>query len=378
MLYIDPNLYSYKYKLFLYAEAENQYKMKDYINSLVLSETGLFLEETFFDQIKDRINKLIQAIASMLGKFKESMDNLFKSDTGYLEKYKDIILKKKPNDVTINGFYFYKLSELANTIVPDFDSGWKLESNDDSEKKSELEKKMFPNFANLNSNASLVDNFKSYIRGDEKTVSAQDLNMTEIFNYCYSFKDNGMIDSIKKDQKKIDNASNNVNIKLSNLEKKYPNTQQNSNEGSFYSYGKTMKDYFNELSIENSKGNASGSGSPATIDKKNTMIGKNTNNIGDTNTTSSNIDTNAENITNNEELQSLRSLSTIYFQTAGDFLGAKLSIAQEIYNEYMKIIRWHVREFTGTDEGKNTDKVQQQARDYSKSNQKIQQTGTQL
>ena len=64
----------------------------DYSNIRAINEAKLG------DKIKTRWQKFVAFIKNMFAKFIESMTNILYNEKDYLEKYKDIILKKKPKE----------------------------------------------------------------------------------------------------------------------------------------------------------------------------------------------------------------------------------------------------------------------------------------
>ena len=95
----------YEYLTFLAERTTQQVRMERIINEAVLIGEGAdtienieLIQESFSESVKKVIHKLLTFIGKLWGKFIEAMNTLIKNDKAYLERYKDIILKKKPAD----------------------------------------------------------------------------------------------------------------------------------------------------------------------------------------------------------------------------------------------------------------------------------------
>lgn len=400
-----------EYNTFMCNEAINQNTMRYEINSLLL-ESGsevIIQEATLWENIKNFLSKIMKKIGGLFGKFLEHMNKLFLDDKGYLEHYKDIILKKTPVETEFTEFYDYNINMLLHELViPEFDES--IVDDLETEEKF-INSKSFSKFMK-NKNNTLADNLYAAVRGSALTVSSTDttkVNMTNFFNYCYTYESN-MKPNIQKDQKALNNASVEVTDMLNSYanevkereeqekaekekaeqaaqdkKKEEENKRQNpppeedktkqTNSGATVINTNTASvntasaiissfdQYFSELSIGKSKAGSTGSASIGSTDK---MPGKNISNISKNNLddikkgteeVGTTIKDNKE-ITS-DEIKSLQSATSVYFSVCGSVIAAKLTLAQEIYKSYMSIIRWHVQQFAGTKA--ETDKTQQAA-----------------
>lgn len=179
------------------------------------------LNEGVGDNLKNGWNKLVQFVKEIVAKFTESITNLFSSEKGWLEKYKNIILTKKPaEDATIDDFPPYDIGyqRITGATVPQFNpenDASKLASNEEFIKYvcpaiGSVFKDVFPDGAE----SKLSDGLTKYFRGGESRngVQMSNLNFTDMYNFCYNYEK--LSDLVKKDQKAIDSSSNNANTAI--------------------------------------------------------------------------------------------------------------------------------------------------------------------
>lgn len=390
-----------EYNTFMCNEAVNQNTMRCEINNLLL-ESGseiIIQEATIWENIKNFLSKIMKKIGGLFGKFLEHMNKLFLNDKGYLEHYKDIILKKTPVETELTEFYNYNINMLLHELVIPQITDASILVDLESEEKF-INSKYFSKFMK-NKNNTLADNLYAAVRGSGLTVSSTDttkINMTNFFNYCYTYESN-MKPNIQKDQKTLNDASVEITDMLNNFanevkereeqekaekekaeqeaqdkKRKEENKQQNSSPEENTSTDKngapvihtasaiisSFDQYFSELSIGSSKTGSTGSASIGNTDK---MPGKNINNISKDNldSTKQYVQDKIKNnkSVNSEDAKALQTAATTYFSVCGSVIAAKLTLSQEIYKSYMSIIRWHVQQFAGTKA--ESDKTQQAA-----------------
>lgn len=397
---MDRELYLMKYDFFLAEQMLEQDEMNRYIKECILAESGCaiaptmnILNEGAVDKIKDAYGKIVSAIAKMWNKFLEVMTNLLNTDRGYLEKYKNIILKKRMVDAEYTMYNYQKgLPILVTATVPAFnyDSMKDCLSSEES-----FIAKEFPEFNNPK--VQFVDNVKSIFRNgkgggsDKITVKSSEINMTSVYDYCYNYKE-----LAKKIQKDIDNVKNAVvsAVKIvddlskkqqqdqqqntqqqsntqtqqntqqqTNTQTQQQNTQQQSNtqtqqqkpQGESY-YSTVHKTFVHEIerSVDGQQQGNSSAPSPS-----NTNPAKAVQNInGDA---AKSDDT--RNAVDGADPKVVGEHINNYMKVCGDFLGAKLSIAQEAYKEYMQLIRMHVQDNVGNKD--SVDKPTEKGEDYN-------------
>lgn len=372
------------YKFFLAEKVLEEAKLERYINECVLISEGTntfgnidIIHESFVDKIKAGITKFLQAIANMWHKFLESMNTLLKTDRAYLEKYKDIILKKKPIDADYNIYqYDQGLPVLLKTAIPVINM-----STMDQELESD-EAFLKKHFIHLIDGAKEPYKIGELARarfrgnnGQEITLNSSKLKMTDMYNYCYTYKK--LQDLIEKDINNIKKVSTDILVKIDNLAR-----QGEIKKESFNLYGNReyLSTVYESYVTEATPGSR--------VENKDKEPEKN--NSNNTNNNGSNTNNNqqgnpvqnqphqaynkTEKGDSNQELNTDKTAKELsdkanrYLKICGDILGAKQSIAEEIYKAYMSIIKAHVRDYVGKKNDKKDDRVKDTATDYSNDN----------
>lgn len=357
------------YQLFLAEQMYEQSELEMFIDECVLISEGTntltnidIIHESFVDKIKESIKKLLQAIANMWHKFTEAMNTLLKTDRAYLEKYKDIILKKNPIDCEYTMYrYDQGLPILLKSEVPTLNL-----NNMDTELVDD-ETFLRKHFATFIQGAKTPYNIGDLARakfrggnGQEVNIKSTQLNMTDLYNYCYDYKK--FQDLIQKDIKNIQDSAGAIIIKIDKMVRE----GQIKNEAaalfeSSAQYLSTVYDAFvNEttpgtrVKPEDSNNNNNNSSDKPVQNKPSQAYNK-----------TQNIDKNQE-INVEKTAKELTAKANRYLRICGEFLGAKQSIAEEIYKAYMSIIKAHVRDFVGKKSDSKDNKPSDSATNYNK------------
>lgn len=350
--------------LFLQERSMEQYMLeKSIAEALVISEgTDVYnrivsLNEGAFDKIKQGFKKIIEFIKKIFAKFVSTMDEWFKKDSEYLKKYKDIILNKPLKEATYTmPNYANGIKNLTTVKVPYFNyqqmkDDWLTDENQFAEKV----------FAGKSPAALASQNFsencKMIFRGSEKDIDyTQDqINMTDLYNYCLEFEK--MKKVITDDQKTINNSSLAIDKLIDQLESEYgqkPATPTSSTEGNAEGEAKSESVYsflYGRYITEADDDKADGK-----IDIKPSAAGKgsqtaaaNTQNIDDK-TKADDKDSLQKSAANKSELDEVRKKLSTYSSCCSTLFSTKLSVAQEIYKNYMLIITNHVKNYVGTND----------------------------
>lgn len=376
------------YNFFLAEKMSEQAKLERYINECVLISEGTntfgnidIIHESFVDKIKAGITKFLQAIANMWHKFLESMNTLLKTDRAYLEKYKDIILKKKPIDADYNLYqYDQGLPLLLKTDIPIINM-----NNMDQELESDeaFLKKHFGQLINGAKEPYKIGEIaKARFRGNngqEVTINSSKLNMTDMYNYCYTYKK--LEDLIEKDINNIKKVSTDILTKIDNMAR-----QGEIKKESFDLYGNRQylstvyESYLHEATpgsrVENKENNQNDN-STQNNNQSNSNQSNNNQNQQQGNPVQNQPhqaynrtekgDSNQE-INTDKSAKELSEKANRYLKICGEVLAAKQSIAEEIYKAYMSIIKAHVRDHVGKKKDKNDDRVKDAATDYGSDN----------
>lgn len=366
------------------------------------------LNEGAADNIKAGLNKVHQFIQKIWAKFVERLDSLVAKDRTYLEKYKDIILKKKPVDASYEmKNYPAGIINITNTSVPIFNYNGlkdKLASEVDftkflvSGKKPEYDPEK----------QDFVDYCKALFTGGEETsdVNSSQINMTNLWNYCYEYKD--LKEKIKKDSNTIEAAVSEAErvinaiptgpdkpsttaAKPDNTEDKpeapkaetpaAPTTTSDADKekvkGESFRFNGNPKAYsvvYEAVITEELKRTVHGdkpsndSGSSNSSVPSTQSAAKQTSNTntsaGDRQETDAIKASVAADGDSEKELDEAKDKIMIYMTYTKDLFAAKLTASEEIYKSYMQIIRIHVRDHVGTN-NKISDKTVQTATNYS-------------
>ena len=343
--------YDLSYQRYLANSIENQEMINNIYGSL--NESGELepVTEGVIDTIKGFIQKIMDAIAKVWEKFVKAVNNLFTNNNHWLTKYKDIILNKKPIDATLNDFYDYDVEKIKSTDVPKLDDPIKLEL--DTKEKYIDSVQMFKEMMK-DDKQSFMDNVKAVLRGgDKKTISSNQLDMKKMYEYCMNYnkeiKDKiyQSIDNLKESNKKAFNICNKLargakstfkakdNVQKTeekpaegntNNTTQEPEKKEETTNNASFTYADTMAYYFNEeVGIENKE--------DAPADKKDDNAATNT-------ATDGNQDQKAD-----DETKKTEAAIKAYFNACSEFLGAKLNIANEAYKTFIKIMKWHVKNY---------------------------------
>lgn len=240
---------SLKYAEALYEESQNQYKLNKYVSEcLILSENVSVYSK--FHKLKALheadvnigeksssnmgwFDKVIAFIKKIWGKFVEKITRWMTTNNYYLEKYKDIILKKEPKigDITfddtpcnfteaVNRISQDSVIQLANLTTINGLEELPLPGENDNEKKTkqkELAIKICKNLGDkydTGSNDSFGTWCKEYFEGKvpaagiPQTIKPSELNFTMMYNFCHNA--GAIRDILNKDKDNVDKAASEI------------------------------------------------------------------------------------------------------------------------------------------------------------------------
>ena len=343
-----PNDNNISYELFLASEAFQDADLYNFIQEKIvltkgenINEAMEMIHENVVDSIKALGRRIWNALVTLYNKFVQTMEELFKSDKGYLEKYKDIILKRavKINSITSNQ-YFDNGHGISVTLSNDFNevdislNYPQLEMYKEEEalvmRKEFLQKIAKPNTPpTLEEVNRFQDAIMEILKGDTETeydTKTIQANMKNMYDFCYNYntyKDSAksLLDKIEKKisamEREVDKISKSLTQNESTLLEVEINTSSPSNDDATKEPYKTKSDD-EQLGEKNAKKSVN----DAILDKDKT--------------TQDHLDNLKKKMQND-----LNYYSAIF--------GAKLSFGQICYKDYMKIIRAHVRMYTKND-----------------------------
>lgn len=386
----------YEYLTFLAERTTQQVRMERIINEAVLIGEGAdtienieLIQESFSEGVKKVIHKLLTFIGKLWGKFIEAMNTLIKNDKAYLERYKDIILKKKPaDDIIIYDYYNGGIQLLLNNSCPQLTD----QDINAEEGKSVLDDKntfitqRFRDFTKFGKGPfdSITDLATAAFRGggDEVSKVAANVNMTDMYNYCINY--GSLKDKIQRDINAFQEAQKKFDSKLASMNNNNELKQQQQESAlSIFEdrkyYSAIFEQYITEkvnvgepsLNVEapinnnNAIAQAAKEGKKeqeqqdkANAAKQQQQNQNNNNNnatVNNGNTaanyqqnTKDNADANVEQ--NKNTYNTLQERAKVYFEIGGQYFAAKLTVAQEAEKKFMEVIKNHVRHYVGTND----------------------------
>jgi len=370
------------YGIFLLDEHMEKLKLNMFIKECIINETSndvfkdmAILNEGFTDKVKQLATKLGNLIMNMWKKFINNMDILFKKDKSYLEKYKDIILKKKLKETTYTMYdYPNALKKLSNMPVP------QIQINDDNFIKNAQSEDTFiqsylKNFTKkYRDEETFKDQVKNFTRGSsEIEIAASKINMADMYQYCYDFNkiktkfDNDLKtfkSSYEICRKAVEQAGGTAKTESFNI-------FYNENR-SYYSYIKEAVIYEEDNTQSNTTNNSNNNSTTSnnTQSSNNDSDGKESNTFHQQNQNVNNNkdeDVDPNDKVNQEKLDQMYKAIETYYKVSSQFLASKMDILQDCYNFYIKFIRNHVKNYVGN-KGKeeiSDDRGKQANTDYS-------------
>lgn len=383
----ESALFDYKYERIGLQSDLNRYIQE----CLILSESAhpvneiQSINENVKDTIKNGFQKIVDFVKKMWAKFVNMVDVGFKDEKEYLKKYKDIILKKKMKEATYTmRNYPEGVKRLVNApTFPDL--------NYASMKNNLVDRETFDKFVcgKFGIKYDARDDFtvmvKNHFRGsaDEIELSTNNIKMADLYDYCMDYKN--IENKLKANLNVIDRA---YNAAVSEVDKLQDTNTQIGNESSLFAiesvYSTVLESYITEADspkvgrsdgANNSSGSKDNGGSSSgTVSRQ--MASNSDENI-DTNAQQVKSDVQSDN--NNQqtisdnEMTAVKDRMTVYMNTARDFLTSQMTVSEEIFKAYMKIIRMHVKDNIGNDQG---DTTPQQPTNYKNNNNNQQQQDT--
>ena len=311
----------------------------DYSNITALQEAKIG------DKIKVTWKKFIAFIKGIFAKFMESITNILLDEKTYLEKYKDIILKKKPKDdmeYSYTGNYTKGINRLTNTQVPMFDY-YKYRKQLDAEGDGELVRAiMSGSDFSYDDGETLAEQFKGYflaLEDGQQEGKFSNLNMTDIYNFCYNF--NKVKDIVNKDISRLEASTraieSAINRELGSTEAT-PETDKPAD---------TSTTTTEESAILNEAEEAKNTGLKISSDP--------TSKMGSTQNRDENAEKDAASAgasvakDNNKESSDISKAADKWISVCRPLIAAKMTACQQIAKDYMAIIRAHVRSYGGSD-----------------------------
>lgn len=242
--YVDKMAYAN----FLFEQERNTIKLNAFISEcLCIAEGGNIydgikaINEGISDKAESAWDKVMDFLRRMWGKFVENMTNLFNSNGYYLEKYKDIILKKpiKFTEKITMPNYFNGIKNIVGVKIPllNVQSLERIPLN--AEDKTGMDN-LRTEFMNAWRNGKPADNpngkeFKAwavdYFKGlgnSEVDFTASQINMTDMYNFCHDSKN--ITSTLEKDKSAIERANKEFADEVKNVMSKADKDGYNTND----------------------------------------------------------------------------------------------------------------------------------------------------
>lgn len=367
-------------------------KLRGFANLLIGVHEGASVEKLGFIQegVTDKLQNIWDKFKGFLNKvwekFKNYMFRIVDNNVEYLERYKDVILNRKPNDFTFNmPNYKEGLKRMQTVMIKPFAT----EKNNtnltaDEANTHAYKKSLLPGY---NADDDWNKHCATYFEGGEDSIqyNLQDMNMTELYNYCHDWK-SSILPSITKDQNTLQNNVNEIEKEINSL--KTATTTQNASASmlgpELKAYGEMVVDdfaskVFNEAitAAGSSGGGSSSSSDSATQTRPSGAVTKGNSsatgsNSGKVKTISSmtgekdqqthlgksdtgevqkdqngQVKTGTDTGHTSAEVDELSKKLTGYNLACSGILTGKFTAAQNMYKDYMTLIKRHVGEQVG-------------------------------
>lgn len=376
------------YSSFLISEMLQQIDIETAIReAAILAEGGDInskldvLTESVFDKVKEVWDKFLAFIKRIWAKFTETMMSVFDVDKPYLEKYRDIILKKPMLSGTTVSMRNYQIDLIIKSALEPFDYNM---MKDDLADRSKLTHRFIDAFKVEDSTEDLSGWCKGYFCGgqeDAQEIDGDKINLSTFYDYCYTWKDK-MLPALNKDITAINNSTTKAMNLVKNAEKDKPKAEepakateapkannqtqqqapnQNSAAANQTAANSGVKDQnasgnlFGDVDISRYshlyeaevKTTTTTSGSAVTT--KGTTVGGDQTAAAAVKSTA--VDANKTTVDGGtDDIEALKKLIDNYSYVASKIAAAKLTVSEWAYKEYMQVIKAHVKQQLGNKE----------------------------
>lgn len=345
------------YNNYLLESMLEQSKMETYIQEALILSEGIdikgrltALNEGVGGKLKEVWQKFTDFIKRIFAKFTETMTKVLDTDKGWLEKYQDIILKKPFNlDVNCRA---YQLDRIIQHQIPIFNYS-QLKNRLDS--KAVFMNSIISDFPADGNADDLTGWCKAYFcNGKEEEVKVANINMREVYDYCHDFKDI-TLPKLKQYQSNIEKSAVNANSLISSaISNAAPKAEMADLFAEETAYSRLFGKALNELTINDPAANktTNAGGTPTGDQSKkfsaNVPDGKNTDG-GETRETAQKAVADDGGLTEEKASQVINTYTTV----AGAITSSAITVAQWAYNDYIKILRAHVKKYVADSDTPN-------------------------
>lgn len=375
-------LYEAEYRDYLDTKISNQNNIFRSIAKYTgVNESSVVMLEAVGDKIKSKWNNLIEFIKKIAAKFMESITNILLNQKDYLEKYKEIILRKPPKSgmkFSYIGDYDVGIDRIINTELPLFNYSamaehLKKEGDLPTIQEVILKDRSF----DYDESKEMAENFKNYfIAADKGETSGtfDQLKMVDLYNFCINFN---KIEQIKnKDMARLTNSTNAIQAAMNEEIRKAGATNESA---ILYSINEAPKgDQSQSVEKAQSDGTTkTTTTTPETTNAKPKGVKiTNTDAIGQSSSYADKDkkDNNAENnakgasgelkdkegkdVTAEDAEKAVSDMAEKWIKISRNLITAKFTAIEQISKDYMAIIRAHVRSYGGQDLKKVDDRTE--------------------
>ena len=351
------------YNEYINSKINNEQEILSMLGSKLNLKESVILEATAGDRIKARFNKVIEFVKSMAAKFMEALTAFFQDNKTYLEKYKDIILNKKPkSDIKISCLnYNTAINRLQNTQAQLFVYGDYINYAEDDSPKGMAEKIMEKAGASgftFDDTEDTATNFKNYFTASDQdmlngNLDTIGLNFKQMYDFCYSWENIKKV--VERDQKLLSQAVNQINTAIADAQKTTTdNTQENAPKQESYimedenDVGNKPTDTTTNQTVNTTKDTTPRT-NDATKNMKNRALNIDSNKAKELGNQTIAANNDANNGGNKDSLDKLQKCVDRYSSITQNLITAKMTACESIQKEMMEIIRNHVRSYGGKD-----------------------------
>ena len=366
----EKDLFDFDYSLYLehLAICQNN-TVRCVAEAVCISENQIdqlmVVNEAFIDTVKNIINRIIALVKKQFAKFTQSMANLFTPDSKWLRdpKIKAIILNnnwkdREPFDMTK---YNEELLTGNKLIVKPFDfEHFKKVTTSDNPETTFTSTYFDPNI--IKGGTDVKDLVKSAIAGDSEEVRITSLPKEKMYNFCLNWEKT--LKSLNEDVNKIDSGRDTLARELGIYTRELKDALDKEaatakNESMWYSI--LYYTYMNE------DGPATGGATPgqvkppeATKDTDKTDLGKVGTGTVQTGVDKLNVDSDqtkegiknmkgemGENSEKYKLVKKMEENTSNYFTYLSNIVMGKITAAQAMYKDYMKLLKMHVKDYAG-------------------------------
>lgn len=358
--------------VYLESKTNQKIELDCYINECMLALNEAEGDsKNFIEKAKQALLSFFEKVKQVFARFLDTLSRFVTGNKKWLDKNKTIILNN-PVKLEVKGYNYPKgVERMVKGAIPAYQNYESIKDNLISDKAAYewMAKGIGYNDFVYNDGTNFSEAIAIFFRGsaDQIEFKSTDINMTDIFNYCYEY--DKMKENIINDKNTLEKITNEIikeiEHKESELATKSESTimeadntdTKSANPANPTISTKDTTPSGNQMNPVNPKGVAGDANATAASNTKNVDYGgKDANDVKD-----KNIET-VKNTNNSEELKTMVANLNRYKNAATAVFTAKLKAAEYCYKSRMKVLVAHVNSYLGAKQLNN--KVADAATDY--------------